>query len=93
MERMTKPLSEGEYFVEKQWVAEVAEGFTGEAVKRLARFENVYIMLLARQEEIAEKLEQLRREDKKNSVKFKELLGEKLMNTNAITLFKTYVED
>lgn len=61
-----------------------------EAAARLALFENIYEDLLREQEEIAGQMEALRAEGKKNSVKFKELMGKKLANGNTLMLFKAY---
>ena len=92
--RSTKKREDGHgYLLEKGLLADFGEGFAGPAADRLARFESLYERLLTRQDEITAKLEELRAADKKNSVKFKELLGEKLMNNNTLILFKTYVED
>ncbi|WP_130862064.1 hypothetical protein [Bacilliculturomica massiliensis] len=94
MIRYTKKRDDGKgYQLEKNLIQDCGGSYGGPAADRLARFENLYEQLLTRQDEIAVRLEELRAADKKSSVKFKELLGEKLMNNNTLILFKTFVED
>ena len=66
------------------------KGILGEAVTKLAKFENLYEDLLARQNDIAKELEALRLEDKTRTLKFKQLFANKLTNSNILTLFKSY---
>ncbi len=90
MERLTRKNDEGSYVTGAAQISAEGEEWGGPAIRRLATFEELYEELLAEQERIGERLEQLRQADKKNSVQFKELLGKKLMNTNTISLFKAY---
>lgn len=62
----------------------------GPAIDRLARFENAFEFLLARQDKIAADLEQLRSQGRTQSVSFKQLLAEKLMNQSILVLFRSY---
>ena len=90
MARLTKVWDNSElYTVDDDKVNHDINGYSGEAIIRLAKFENIYDDLVASQIKIAAELETLRNEGKKNSVKFKELLGKKLMNSYIITIFKT----
>ncbi len=66
----------------------LAEGAAAEAAERLGRFEDFYEALLESQEKRAEELEALRAAGKKNSARFREKLGEKLMASNTLLLLK-----
>lgn len=91
MARFTRKMSGKEYYVvAKDKIARVHEGYTGEAVEKLARFENFYDELVASQEEISKELEMLRNEGKEKSVRFRELFGKKLMNNNTLIMLKYY---
>jgi len=94
MTRLTRKLpgKEGHegYIVGDEKIIHTPEGYSGEAVEKLAQFENFYFDLLASQEKISSELERLRNEGKEKSVRFRELLGQKLMNSNTLILFKAY---
>ena len=90
MERLTKKTAEG-YVVKAATLQETGkELIGGEAIERLARFEDYAEALAAGQESMAAELEALRAAGKKNTVKFKELLGKKLMDSNALALLQVY---
>ncbi len=59
-----------------------------EAIDRLGRFEDFYETLLGNQEKLAAELEELRAAGKKNTARFREKLGEKLMASNTLLLLK-----
>jgi hypothetical protein len=90
MERLTRMLNNEFYIVDDDKVNCDDNGYSGEAISRLARFENVYDDLVASQNKISEELEKLRNEGKTKSVRFKELMVKKMTNSNIIILFKTY---
>ena len=58
---------------------QVPEGLEQAALERLARFEDAYEDLRARQERLEGQMEPLRAAGKQKSARFRELLGEKLM--------------
>ena len=90
MERLTEKTAEG-YVVNTAALQEMGGGaIGGEAIERLACFENFAEALAAGQETMAAELETLRAEGKKTTVKFKELLGKKLMDSNALALLQVY---
>ena len=60
------------------------------ALEKLARFENAYDYVSARQAELILRMEELKAAGKQKSVQFRELLGEKLMNQNMLILWETY---
>ena len=89
MTRLTRRRDDGEgYVVDDAHISHDASGYSGEAIQRLAQFENAYEELVAGQAQIAEELERLRSEGKKNTVRFRELLGEKLINSRIVALFE-----
>ncbi len=80
MERLTAPGPDGTY----------AAADLDAAVQKLARFENAYDYVAARQAELVRRMEALKAEGKQKSAQFRELLGEKLMNQNMLILWETY---
>lgn len=91
MERLTKKLPVGEGFIlDPERITKVSLEYTGEAVEKLARFEDFYDDLLASQDLIARELDKLRSEGKEKSTKFRELFTKKLMNNSILILLKSY---
>lgn len=94
MTRLTRKLSgkegHGRYIVDDEKIIHALEGYSGEAVEKLAHFENFYFDLLESQDKISSELEKLRSEGKEKSVRFRELLGQKLMNNNTLIMLKSY---
>lgn len=90
MERLTKVLAKEFYIVDSENVSHDVNGYTGEAINKLAKFENMYDDLISKQSEISIELEELRAKGKTNSVRFKQLLANKLNNNNVLILLKTY---
>ena len=79
MNRLTRALdSNNFYVVDDTKVQHDVNRFSGDAISKLAKFENVYDDLISKQSEISKELEKLRFEDKTHSVKFKQLLANKL---------------
>jgi len=91
MARLTRALDNSEsYIVDDDKVIQDGSGYSGEAINKLAKFENMCDDLAANQNEISKKLEALRDEGKTNLYKFKELMAQKLTNSNMLILLKTY---
>jgi hypothetical protein len=91
MDRLTRAAGCNNYYIiDDNKIQHDVNGYTGEAVSKLAKFENLYDDLAARQNEIVKELEALRLEGKTRTVKFKQLFADKLVNNNIIILFKTY---
>lgn len=91
MTRLTKELDiKGVYFIDNKMADHNNNGYTGEAINKLAKFENIFEDLLSSQVKISEELEILRNQGKTNSLKFKELMVKKLTNNNVLILFKSY---
>lgn len=91
MARLTKTLDNNEfYIVDNDKVNHDVNGYSGDAINKLAKFENFYDDLISKQGEFPEELEKLRLEGKTHSVKFKQLLANKMTNNNILILLKKY---
>jgi hypothetical protein len=91
MDRLTRTFSDNNsYFVDETKIKHDENGYSGEAICKLAKYENVYEDLLSKQKEISMELEKLRVEGKTHTVKFKQLFANKLTNSNILVLFETY---
>jgi len=91
MERLTKLMGNNDlYIVDDLTVNHDVNGYTGEAITKLAKFENIYEDLIASQSEISKQLEKLRNEEKIKTVRFRELMVKKMTNVMIIELFKSY---
>lgn len=86
MERLTKLSATGEYCIDKSMVNNREEGWYGEAIEKLAKFENLYDYLIDKQRTIPAEMEKLRRENKTKTYKFKELMAQKLTNQTLLNL-------
>lgn len=62
----------------------------GNHAKKLAGLEKLVEDLVAEQERISDQLDTFRREGKTKSVRFRELMGQKLFNSNVLNLFERY---
>ena len=83
MARLTQKQTDGSYTLvhEQQWP---------QALEKLAMLENLYEELLKNQQTLSAELEQLRLQGKKNSYQFRERMGKKLQNSDAISLLKAH---
>lgn len=91
MERLTRVLeNSSSYFVDDTKIRHDISGYSGEAVMKLAKFENMYESLVEKQNQIVKEMEKLKSEGKTNSVRFKQLLVNKITNKDMIALFETY---
>ncbi len=80
MERITGTETAGSYTIENLEAA----------IERLAAFEDAYYELIEMQEKLTSELERLRGEGKEKTVKFREILGQKMMNLNAVMFFERH---
>ena len=90
MERLTEKLSKTQYQVTKSALQEMEKGYTGQAIDRLAAFENVYAEVWESQQALPEQLEKLRAAGREKTVQFRELMTKKMTNAMILNLFKTY---
>ena len=89
MERLTKK-SNNNYYVSDDHIQHEDNRYIGEAVVKLAKFENYYDDLVLKLVELESDMETLRCEGKTNTVKFKQMLANKLTNNNILTALKYY---
>ena len=89
MERITKQ-APGGYWVEPDAVLPREQGFGGAAIENLARMENLYEDLCRQQERIAGELEALRLAGKQKTVRFRQLLANKVTNQNIIVMLEMH---
>ena len=96
MDRFTKKLEDDSYVVaaapvsengERPPIVETAEGFTGEAIDRLAGFENAYELLEKQVEEISRKVEALKAQNKIRSAQGQQLVAQKITYSSMFNLF------
>lgn len=91
MDRLTRLIeSKGCYVSDGISGIKEDDGYYGEAVERLARFENLYEHLISRHAAIPAELEKLRAAGKNKTVTFKELLAEKLVTDMMLTQFQRF---
>ena len=89
MKRLTVKTPEG-WVIPREELVPLDGGMGGPAARRLAAFEEMDQRLLDQQEELAARLEGLRREGKTKTVQFRELMGKKLMNIQTLSLLQAY---
>ena len=89
MNRLTLAAEDGTYLVSGDQVKALNKDFyAGEAIDKLGKFENFHEALLKRKQLLPEELQKLREQGKEKSVKFRELLAEKLTIENILILLK-----
>lgn len=90
MVRLTRVLKNQTYIVDGSKVNPETNGFSGEAINKLGRFEDFYEDLILSQSEIPKEMQKLRDEGKEKSYRYKELMGKKLIASNILSLLKEY---
>lgn len=80
MARLTEKLPDGQYTVDADR--------TAEAIQRLGQYEDLAAYLQAQVDDITREMDALRLEGKEKTVKFRELLGNKLLQNNMLAMFK-----
>ena len=92
MKRFTKKVGE-RFMVLPGAVIEYDGAYTGPAIEKLGRFETLMDGLLHHQLELTEELEQLRRQGKERSVRFREAFGKKMIYSQLFALLQLHGED
>lgn len=91
MERLTRQSGkEGPYLTDRITGAHPEGGYHGEAVEKLARFENLYEDLLEKKKALHQDLENLVKNDRLRTYQYTERLAEKLMNDALLELCETH---
>lgn len=89
MSRLTQKSDKGLYFTSNDKIIQDTKGYSGEAVEKLAKFEDMYDELVSKQIEITGELEKLRQEGKMHTARFKELLDRRIANNTIIIIFES----
>lgn len=66
------------------------EGYYGDAVERLAMFENLHDYLMEQKETLARQLDALREAEKTKTYKYRETFGQNLMNDMMVDLMRGF---
>ena len=89
MSRLTKK-TENDYLVDAEYLVQKENSFTGEAVDKLAAFENFAQHLAEEQVQLTAELEELKAQGKGNTVRFRQLFANKLTGQNTLILLKRF---
>lgn len=90
MPRLTHLYSNGKYITEEINVSFNDRGVGGAAIEKLAVFETVFEELVQEQETLSQKLQEMRVAGKTSSYRYKEIMGQKLVNSSVISIFQRY---
>lgn len=90
VQRFTSPIESGGFGIAEHELTLQNGVYTGAAADKLAAFEELYEKLAENQTLLSKKLEELRLQGKKNSVRFRELMGCKLTEQNLLSLFQLH---
>lgn len=90
MSRLTKLREDNKTYVSKHIDEKLKEGYSGDAIEKLAKFENLLDHLIEQHEELPKELEVLRNEGKIKSYKLREVFGQKLTIEAFLKLMKDF---
>lgn len=89
MRRLTSYNQESQsYTVELPDIVPIKEGYGGDAIEKLANYENLRERIEEEQKQISQELDKLRSQGKSKSVKFREGMSKKLMNSYVLSIFQ-----
>ncbi|MDD4298340.1 MAG: hypothetical protein PHS98_01745 [Bacilli bacterium] len=89
MHRYTEKI-DGQFVINDKHINSNDNGYYGDAVDKLAVFEDIIDDILLKQNEISQELKILRNEQQTKSYRFRQLLGQKLTNSALISIFESY---
>ncbi|MEI7667720.1 MAG: hypothetical protein WCI62_01845 [Erysipelotrichaceae bacterium] len=78
------------YNVSEQMIEKHENGYNGDAISKLAKFEDFYDGLMHAQAKLTNELESLRAEGQNHSVRFRELFTQKMMINHILIQLKAY---
>ncbi len=91
MERYTHKSADNQRFIlDIDRIIQTGEGYTGDAIDVLARFEDFYQDLITDQKNISDQLEVLRMSEKTKTLRYKELFTQKLINQSFLLHLEKY---
>lgn len=82
--------SDGKAYIKKEFLEAGSAGFEGAAAERLQKMERLISDLDKEQERISLELKALREQGKEKTCKFRELMGNKLVNTSVLSKLRAY---
>jgi len=89
MSRLTQKSDNGIYIASDDKITHDTKGYSGDAVEKLAKFEDMYDELVSKQIEITEEMETLRQDGKMHTARFKQLLDRRIANNTIIIIFES----
>jgi hypothetical protein len=90
MKRLTSIDNDKTFIVKLDAIRSNPYGYAGEAIDKLAKFEDFFSDLQSNQTKITEEMERLRDQDKSHSPRFKELFAKKMVNNSIFIFLKQY---
>ena len=93
MERLTRKLDNNVYVVDDARIKHDENGYSGDAIYKLARLEDMYDKLISREKEITEEMEALRIDGRMHTDRYRHLEGVKITNNTMKMLFDAYWRD
>jgi hypothetical protein len=78
------------YCVDERMIEKNDVGYNGDAISKLAKFEDFYDGLMRNQAKLTTELESLRGEGQNHSVRFRELFTQKMMINHILIQLKVY---
>ncbi|MBK5251741.1 MAG: hypothetical protein JJE29_03795 [Peptostreptococcaceae bacterium] len=90
MDRLTEWIEEKKTYISKHIEGKQNGGYSGEAIDRLAKFENLLEDMLGQKEKLPGELAKLREEGKEKSYRFREIFAKKLTIEALLTIMKDF---
>lgn len=93
MERLTRKSGSNVYVVDDARITHDENGYSGDAINKLAKLEDMYDKLISKEKEITEEMEKLRTDGKMHTDRFRHLEGVKITTNTMKMLFDAYWRD
>lgn len=90
MERLTRKTDDNIYVVDEASIKRAENGYSGDAIDKLARLEDMYEKLVSKEREITEEMETLRIDGRMHTDRYRHLEGVKITNNTMKMLFEKY---
>lgn len=90
MKRMTYNTGGRLFYIIDDMIQQDENGYSGQAIERLAKFEDFFDDLNKNLIVISNEMAKLREDDKSHSPRFKELFTKKMINNNILMMLKYY---
>ncbi len=90
MERLTRKSDSNVYVVDDAMITHDESGYSGDAITKLAKLEDMYDKLISKEKAITEEMEKLRIDGKMHTDRFRHLEGVKITTNTMKMLFDAY---